>query len=83
MADCSTIAARLARARATYDDWMNGGQVTRFIDQNGESVSYSVGGMGRLESYIKKLEAEQQGCLGNQFAGYRGPIRFTFGRRMF
>lgn len=83
MADCSTIAARLARARATYDNWMNGEMVSRFIDQNGESVSYSTGGVANLEAYIAKLEAEQAACLngGPTKLSYRGPLRFTFGRR--
>lgn len=81
MPDCSTIDARLARARATYDDWMNGQFVSRYVDQNGESVSYSQGGASKLDSYIKKLEAEKAECSGSLFAGYRGPIRFTFGRR--
>lgn len=83
MADCSTIDARLAKARTTYDGWMNGEFVNRFTDQNGETVSYSQGGMMRLRSYIKELEAEKAGCGGNRFAEYRGPIRFTFGRRDF
>lgn len=80
MPDCSTIDARLAKARATYDSWMNGEYVSRFVDQNGESVSYSPGGLSRLTSYIKQLEAEKDGCNGNSFAAYRGPLRFTFGR---
>lgn len=57
--DCSTIDARLAKARATYDNWMNGEYVSRFTDQNGETVSYSQGGMSRLTAYIAKLEAEK------------------------
>lgn len=82
MADCSTIAARLARARATYDNWMNGEMVSRFIDQNGESVSYSTGGVAKLESYIAKLEGEQDACNNGGVSPltYRGPLRFTFGR---
>jgi hypothetical protein len=83
MADCNTIDARLAKARATYDSWMNGEFVSRFTDQNGETVSYSPGGVGRLQAYIRQLEAEKAGCTGSTFAGYRGPIRFTFGRRGF
>lgn len=81
--DCSTIDARLAKARATYDNWMNGEYVSRFTDQNGETVSYSQGGMGRLTAYIAKLEAEKAQCSGNPFMGYRGPLRFTFGRKGF
>lgn len=81
MADCSTIDARLAKARATYDSWMNGEFVSRFTDQNGETVSYSPGGLSRLQAYIRTLEAEKAGCSGNQFASYRGPLRFVFGSR--
>lgn len=83
MADCSTIDARLAKARATYDSWMNGEYVNRFVDQNGESVSYSQGGMSKLEGYIARLEAEKAACSGNRLGAYRGPLRFTFGRRPF
>lgn len=85
MPDCTTIDARLARARQTYDDWMNGEKVSRFVDQNGESVSYSVGGQSRLESYIAKLEAEKSECSAGGPTGlsYRGPLRFTFGRRCY
>lgn len=79
--DCSTIDARLAKARATYDNWMNGEYVSRFTDQNGETVSYSSGGMSRLTAYIAALENEKAACSGNFMARYRGPIRFTFGRR--
>lgn len=82
MADCNTIDARLARARATLDSWMNGEHVNRFTDQNGETVSYSVGGMNRLTAYIKQLETEKAACTGSAFAAYRGPIRFTFGRKL-
>jgi hypothetical protein len=82
MADCSSISARLERARLTYDNWVNGETVSRFIDQNGESVSYSLAGMSKLEAYIAKLEGQLADCQngGTQFA-YRGPLRFTFGRK--
>lgn len=82
MADCTTIDARLAKARATYDSWMNGEFVSSFTDQNGERVTYSSGGLSRLQSYIAQLEAEKAGCTGSVFARYRGPIRFTFGRKL-
>lgn len=82
MADCNTIDARLAKARATYDSWMNGEFVSRFTDQNGETVSYSLGGLSRLQSYIRTLEAEKAVCSGNVFSGYRGPMKFLFGRRI-
>lgn len=81
MADCDTIDARLAKARATYDGWMNGEFVSRFTDQNGETVSYSLEGLRRLDLYIKRLEAEKQECNGVGLFAYRGPLRFVFGRR--
>ncbi len=81
MADCNTIDARLAKARATYDNWMNGEFVARFTDQNGETVSYSGAGLRRLGLYIKTLEAEKLACTGNPAFAYRGPIKFTYGRR--
>lgn len=82
MADCATINDRLARARATYDDWMNGQYVSSFTDQNGERVTYGGSGLSRLRGYIADLEAELAGCTGGQRA-YRGPLKFTFGRRQF
>lgn len=81
MADCSTIDARLAKARGTYDNWMNGEMVSRFTDQNGETVSYSLEGVKRLDAYIRRLEAEKLACSGSGLHSYRGPIKFTFGRR--
>lgn len=81
MADCATIDARLARARATYEDWINGNTVSRFVDQNGESVTYSKGGIDRLQAHIRTLENEKAECSGNRFSAYRGPIKFTYGRR--
>ena len=80
MADCSSIEARLEKARNTYDAWMNGEFVSRFTDQNGETVSYSPGGASRLAAYISKLENDLAVCRGLR-SGYRGPIRFTFGRK--
>lgn len=82
MADCSTIDARLAKARLTYDSWMNGEFVSRFTDQNGETVSYSEVGMRKLDAYIRRLEAEKLACSGSSLHSYRGPIKFTFGRRL-
>lgn len=81
MADCNTIDARLATARKAYDELMTGQMVARFVDQNGESVSYSRVNIDSLLSYIRQLENEKAECTGSTFAQYRGPIRFTFGRR--
>jgi hypothetical protein len=83
MADCSTIDARLAAARKAYDDLILGQAVSRFVDQNGESVSYSRTNINSLLSYIRQLENEKAQCTGSTLATYRGPIRFTFGRRRY
>lgn len=82
MADCSSIEARLNKARETYDNWMNGQFISRFIDQNGESVSYSAGGLSQLTGYIAKLENDLAICQGLRSA-YRGPLKFTYGPRRF
>jgi hypothetical protein len=81
MADCNTIDARLAAARKAYDELMTGQMVSRIVDQNGESVSYSKVSINSLLSYISQLENEKAQCTGSAFAQYRGPIRFLFGRR--
>lgn len=74
-----TTAQKLAEARAAYHEIMTGQAVSRFVDQNGESVQYTRANIKQLESYIAKLEAE----LANPgVRPYRGPIRFTFGRRL-
>lgn len=82
MADCSTIKARLDRAQATYENWVNGEYVSSFTDQNGERVTYSSGGMSRLTALIAKLEGDLAACQGATPA-YRGPLKFVFGRRPF
>lgn len=83
MADCTTIDARLAAAKAAYDELVTGKAVSRFVDQNGESVSYSRTNLSTLAAYIRQLENEKAQCTGSTFAQYRGPIRFTYGRKGF
>ena len=80
MADCTTINTRLTEARQAYHDIMIGGAISRFVDQNGEQIQYTRANSALLSAYIIKLEAELAGCTGAAPA-YRGPIRFTFGRR--
>ena len=73
-----TTAQKLAEARQAYHEIMTGQAVSRFVDQNGESVSYSKVNIAGLAAYIAALEAE----LANPGRrAYRGPLRFTFGRR--
>lgn len=81
MADCTSIATLLAAARAAYHDLMTGSGISRFIDQNGESVSYTRANEGKLSAYIAKLENDLAICQGAVDRAYRGPIRFTYGRR--
>lgn len=73
-----TTAEKLAEAKAARHAILTGTSVTRFIDQNGESVQYQMANIDKLEAYIAELEA-----LLNPAATppYRGPIKFTFGRR--
>lgn len=81
MADnCNTIAQRLAEARQAYHDIMIGGAISRFVDQNGEQIQYTRANSSLLAAYITRLEAEEARCTGAATA-YRGPLRFTFGRR--
>lgn len=73
-----TTAQKLAEARQAYHEIMTGQAVSRFVDQNGESVSYSKVNIGGLAAYIAALERE----LANPgVPAYRGPLKFTFGRR--
>jgi hypothetical protein len=81
MADCTSIQTRLDAARKAYDELMTGGAITRFVDQNGESIQYSRANSNGLLAYITRLENELAVCQGLRSA-YRGPIRFTFGRRL-
>lgn len=81
MPDCSSIQTRLDAARRAYDDLMTGGAVSRFVDQNGESVQYSRANATQLLAYVRRLEGELSDCQNSASTfAYRGPIRFTFGR---
>lgn len=73
-----TTQQKLDEARQAYHEIMTGQSVSRVIDQNGESVSFSKVNASALLSYIKQLEAELASPEG---PFYRGPLRFTFGRR--
>lgn len=73
-----TTAQKLVAAEQAYHEIMTGEAVSRFVDQNGESVSYSKVNIGKLEAYIAKLKAEIANPDG---IAIRGPLRFTFGRR--
>lgn len=81
MADCTSLETLLAAARAAYHELMTGGAISRFIDQNGESVSYTRGRTGDLNAYIARLENDLAICQGASSRAYRGPIKFTYGRR--
>lgn len=83
MADCNAIQARLTKAQAAYDELMIGGAVTRFTDQNGETVQYSRADPRGLLAYIARLEDQLAACQAGLTRSYRGPLRFTYGRRGF
>lgn len=74
------LTTRLAQAEEAQHDIMTGKAVRRFIDQNGESVEYSRANIAQLASYIANLKA-QIAELDGTAPAFRGPIRFTFGRR--
>lgn len=76
-----TTAQKLVEAETAYHEIMTGQAVSRFVDQNGESVSYSKVNIGGLEAYIARLKGELAAAPGT--VPYRGPLRFTFGRRGF
>jgi len=80
MADCTSIQTRLDAARAAYDDLAMGRSVRKFVDQNGESVEYTSANRQGLLAFITKLENDLAVCQGT-VTSYRGPLRFTFGRR--
>lgn len=73
-----TTAQKLAEARDAYHAIMTGQAVSRWVDQNGESVQYSRANVAQLTAYIAQLEAE---LLHPGVRPYRGPIKFIFGRR--
>jgi hypothetical protein len=75
-----TNAQKLVEAEAAYHEIITGQAVSRFVDQNGESVSYSKTNISGLAAYIAHLKA----LIAAEATGttaYRGPLRFTFGRR--
>lgn len=75
-----TTAQKLVEAEQAYHEIMTGQAVSRFVDQNGESVSYSKVNIKGLEAYIARL----RDMLANPgVTAYRGPLKFTFGRRGF
>ena len=78
-ADCTDIQTLLTEAQKAYHDLLTGKAVSKWIDQNNESVEYSKVNMGMLAAYITELKAQLAECQGGQ-AAYRGPLRFLFGR---
>lgn len=73
-----TTAQKLVEAERAYHEIMTGQNVSRFVDQNGESISYSRVNIGGLLAYIAALKAEIANPGGTP---QRGPLRFTFGAR--
>ena len=75
-----TDAQRLVEAERAYHEIITGQAVARFVDQNGESISYSKTNIGGLKAYIAELKAK---IASPGVPAYRGPLKFTFGRRTF
>jgi hypothetical protein len=70
------IRTRLTKAETAYDELLTGKAVKRFVDQNGETVEYTVANAEKLEDYIQSLKD----CLNPIAAAFRRPraIGFTF-----
>lgn len=56
-AERARIEALLTKAEAAYANFMIGGQVASFTDQNGERVEYRAANRGNLLTYINQLRA--------------------------
>lgn len=82
MADLITLKARLLEAEKAEHDILTGQGVRRWIDQNGESVEYSMINVKGLQAYIARLKNEIAVADG-RLTSYRGPLRFRFGSRRF
>lgn len=74
-AERAALKARIDKALVAYDALITGTAVSKFVDQNGESVEYTKTDLTKLESYINGLNA-QLAC-GSNFRS-RGPIGFVF-----
>lgn len=77
--DILVLKTRLAQAEQAEHDLLTGGSVRKWVDQNGESVEYSMVNIKGLQAYIARLRSEIAGLEG-PVATYRGPLRFSFGR---
>lgn len=77
-----TLRTRLLQAEQAEHDLVTGQSVRKWVDQNGESVEYSMINIKGLQAYIARLRAEIAVAEGTASA-YRGPIRFSFGRRRY
>jgi hypothetical protein len=77
-----TCAEKLAEARQAYHELNTGQSLRRWIDQNGEQMEYTMANRAGLQSYIRELEAECGTPPQPGIQSYRGPLRFTFGRRI-
>lgn len=82
MADLLTLKARLLEAEKAEHEILTGQGVRRWIDQNGESVEYSMVNIKGLQAYIARLKSEIAVAEGAA-SSYRGPIKFRFGARRY
>lgn len=67
---------RLVKAEKAYDDLMTGKAVKKFVDQNGESVEYTMAKANDLADYIESLK--QLLDCGRARARQPRPLGFLF-----
>lgn len=67
---------RLTNAEAAYDQLVTGKAVRRTIDQNGESVEFTVANLATLSGYIRALREALSPTLARMAAPR--PIGFIF-----
>jgi hypothetical protein len=77
MPDIATLRTRLAAAENAYDALMRGAGVQSFVDQNQESVRYTVADTGKLAAYIASLKSQIQQACGNHRHAC-GPMEMWF-----
>jgi hypothetical protein len=63
----------LDAAREAYHNLMTGRMARVVVDQNGERVEFAAANAGKLDAYIKQLEASLGGSNRT-----RGPLGFVF-----
>lgn len=78
MADCSAILTRLNFARAALDTAMAGGAIRAVTDSDGSRIEYTAASPARLLTYISRLQAEYDMCIGAPITAATKPLTFLF-----